>query len=78
MSLGLAQPDKFSPPFHTSPHPHPKLPSSLFPAGRGFRGHWSYAQKILPQVERKRCRRDSTCADAPARACCVSFMIFNE
>lgn len=66
MSLGLAQPDEFSPLFHTFPHPHAKAAGAIVPSREGCQGDWSYsqpvrsAQKILPQLGGKRCRRGST------------------
>lgn len=38
MSLGLAQPDKYSPLFYTFPHLHPKAAGLIVPSQEGCRG----------------------------------------
>lgn len=77
MSLGLAQPHKFSPLFHTFPHPHPKAAGLIVPSREGCQG----LLVILPTCEKcpedpaqvggKRCRRGST-AQVPAPGPAVS------
>lgn len=84
MSLGLAQSDKFSPLFHTFPHPHAKAAGLIVPSREGCQG----LLVTLPTSEkgledpatsrRKAVQEGKHRAGARARACCVSFMIFNE